>query len=113
MDNNTSTIEKLIEKAEDYGRTSFELLQCHVIYRSTDMLAKLAVKLVLSVVLILFLFVASIGAAMWIGEYFIKPYYGFLAVALFYIVFGGLIYTLRYELIKRPVSDFIIKGSLK
>jgi len=113
MDNNTSTIEKLIEKAEVYGRTSFELLQCHVIYRSTDMLAKLAVKLVLSVVLILFLFVASIGAAMWIGEYFIKPYYGFLAVALFYIVFGGLIYALRYELIKRPVSDFIIKGSLK
>ena len=113
MDNNTSTIEKLIEKAEVYGRTSFELLQCHVIYKSSDMLAKLAVKLVLSVVLILFLFIVSIGAAMWIGDYCIKPYYGFFAVALFYIVLGTAIYALRYEWIKKPVSDFIIKGSLK
>lgn len=113
MDNNTSTIEKLIEKAEVYGRTSFELLQCHVIYKSSDMLAKLAVKLVLSVVMILFLFVVSIGASLWIGDYCSKPYYGFFAVAVFYIVFGAIIYALRYELIKRPVSNFIIKGSLK
>lgn len=113
MENNTSTIEKLIEKAETYGRTSFELLQCHVIYRSTDMIAKLAVKLVLSVVLILFLFVASIGAAMWIGEYCNKPYNGFFIVALCYVVLAVFIYALRYELIKKPVSNFIIKGSLK
>jgi hypothetical protein len=113
MDNHTETIEKLIEKAAVYGHTSFELLQCHVIYKSSDMLAKLAVKLVLGVVLVLFLFVISIGASLWIGDYCIKPYYGFFAVALFYIVLGIAIYVQRYKWIKKPVRDFIIKGSLK
>ncbi|WP_309641165.1 hypothetical protein [Flavobacterium sp.] len=112
MENNTSTIEKLIEKAEVYGKTSLELLQCKLVYKSTDIAGVLVVKLLLGIVFMMALFLVNIGASLLIGSFLEESYYGFFVVAIFYVILGLFIYALQYSLIKKPVSDFIIKSSL-
>ena len=112
MENTTATIEKLIEKAEAYSKTTLELYKLNVIYKAANIFSSLAIKLVLIVVVIFFLLMINIGFALYLGEYFGKNYYGFFVIAFFYIFLGIIIYLFRNQWIKKPVSNFIISQSL-
>ena len=47
MENSTATIEKLIEKAEVYSKTTLELCKCNAIYEAANVFSSLAIRLVL------------------------------------------------------------------
>lgn len=113
MENNPSPVEELIGKVEDYTKTTFELYKYHAVSTSAGFLSNVAAKMILSVMAILFLILISIGASLWIGEMLPEPYYGFFAVGLFYLLCGWLIYLLRNDLLKTPISNRIIKSFLK
>jgi hypothetical protein len=108
MENNTTTIEKLIEKAEIYSKTSLELCKYEAVYKSADIFSNLAVKLVLSCVVIMFLLFVNIGFAICIGNYLDNIYYGFFIMGICYLFLGILLYIFQEEWIKTPVSNFII-----
>lgn len=113
MENTITTIEKLIEKAEVYSKTTLELCKLNAIYKAATIFSKLAIRLVLIVVVVLFSLMVNIGLALFLGEYFGKTYYGFFIIALFYLLLGILIYLFRNQWIKEPVSNFIISQSLR
>ena len=113
MGNSTTTIEKLIERVEVYCKTSFELWTLNAIYKASDLVSSLVVKLALTVVVLLLFSMINIGLALWIGESLNKYYYGFFVMAAFYLLFLFLIYVFRNKWVKSPVSDFIINESLK
>lgn len=108
MDNITSTIENLAEKAENYGKTTLELLKSNAVMTSADIVSNLAVKLVVSIVAVMFLLFVNIGLAFWIGKELGEIYYGFFIVSLVYLLLAFIFYLGKNSLIKNPVSNFII-----
>lgn len=113
MENSATTIEKLIEKAEVYSKTTLELCKYNAIYKAADVFSSLAIKIVIAIVVVLFSLMVNIGLALWIGEVLGYSYYGFFVVAAFYLLLALLIYWFRNQWIKNPVSNFIISQSVK
>jgi hypothetical protein len=114
MDNNvTTSIEKLIERAEDYSKTTAELLKFKLIDKTSDIVSSLVSQLIIFVVVALFAFIINIGLSLWIGEMLGKPYYGFFVVAGFYLLVAIIIYTGREKLLKHPTKNSIIAQMLK
>ena len=76
MENNASTIEMLFERAEDYTRTTVELAKLNAVDKTADVMSSLLSRLTVSIVFVLFAFLANIGLSLWIGELLGKVYYG-------------------------------------
>lgn len=112
MENSTATIEKLIEKAEVYSKTTLELCKFNAIYKAANLFSTLAIRLVLIIVVVLFSLMVNIGMALCLGEYLGKTYFGFFVIAFFYSILGFVLYLFRNRWIKNPVSNFIISQSL-
>ena len=113
MNDITTPIEALFERAENYSKTSLELLRLNAIDKSADLASSFTVQFVIIMVVALFTLVINIGVALWLGELLGKPYYGFFAAAIFYALVGILLYLFRKEWIKTPVSNSIIAQLMK
>ncbi len=113
MNNNDSTIETLFEKAENYGKTTIELLKLKAIDKSADVASSLVVQIAFLIIVVLLVITLNIGLALWIGELLGKSYYGFFAIAGFYALMAILIRSVLRQSIKIAVGDFIIKLMLK
>jgi hypothetical protein len=113
MENTAKSIEMLISKAEIYGKTSMELCKYDTIYKSANIISSLAVRLVVSIVFILFSLFLNIGLALMLGEYLGESYYGFFIMAGFYILMTILFLVFQDKWIKKPVCNFIIRKTLK
>lgn len=108
MENAFDNIEPLFEKIENYGKTSLELYKLKTINKTTSVASTLVSRGTVVVVLLMFLLFASIGLALWLGDILGKPYLGFLCVATFYVLLGGVLYFFLHNFIKRKVSNSII-----
>lgn len=108
MENSTTTIEKLIEKSEIYAKTTFELCKYEAVNKTADIFSNLAVKLAITLVVVLFLLLVNVGLALWIGQELGEVYYGFFLVAFVYLCLAILLYIFRDEWVRSPVSNFII-----
>lgn len=113
MENSSTTIEKLIEKIEVYATTSLDLFGYNLVYKSAGMMSAIAVKLAITFVVVLSFLIASIGLSLWIGEQLDKVYYGFFIIAIVYLFLALILFIFKNIWIKRPVSNFIIKQTLK
>lgn len=104
METKENILEPLLEKALQYGQTSVALLKLEAQNKLAAVTGSLARKAVIGLVGFALLLFASIGAALWLGQYWGKPYYGFLIVAAVYAVVLGLLLLIP-KAIKKPVSD--------
>src|SRR5579872_3427015 len=113
METPASLIELLFERAETYGKTTYELSKL----KSLDATNKVATKLISSVSVVvmisLFALVLNIGIALFLGELLGKSYYGFFIVAAFYLIVGIVFHFFLHRWIKKPVSDLIITQALQ
>jgi hypothetical protein len=104
-----TVVESLVEHIESYTKTTIELTKLKTLRggsKAASNAAVTAVLLLLSCFTLLFL---STGAAIWIGGLIDSVYLGFFIVAGFYALLGVLFFLLRDRLIKRPISNSIIK----
>ena len=113
MEDRTTTIESLFEKAETYARTSVDLLKLKAINKSADVLSSLVSKLIIGVVVSLIVILMNIGLSLWIGDLLGKSYTGFFIVAGLNAVICLLLLLFKDKLIKIPVNDSIISQMLK
>lgn len=104
----STTIEKLIEKSEIYARTSLELCKYEAVYKSADLFSNLAIKMAVTIVVVLSLLFINVGLALWIGQQMNNIYCGFFIIAFVYLFLAILLYVFRKNWIKIPVSNFII-----
>ena len=87
MNNNmTSTIEILLEKAENYTRTSIELAKLNLVDKSSDVLSSLISRLAIAIVFVMFILLFNLGLSFWIGEMLGNFFYGFFIVSAFYLI---------------------------
>jgi len=110
---NEMPIEKLLERAEDYGKTTIELVKLQAIDKTSEVASSLASRLVVFLIIALFAIVVNIGLSLWIGDMLGKNYYGFFAVSGFYVVLALVMHACRESWIKHPIQNSIIAQMLK
>ena len=113
MEEQTGLIESLIERGEQYGKTTLELLKLKTLDKSADVASNLVSWLIVVIFAVLFFLILNIGVALWIGELLGKSYYGFFAVSGFYLLLALVFGIFRKQLIKNPVNESIISQVLE
>ncbi len=112
MEEQTSLVGTLFEKAEHYTKTTAELQKLKAIDKIADVLSTLAANLVVIIFFSMFFLVLNIGIALWLGVLFSNMYQGFFLVAGFYALIGIVIFIFRHQWIKDPLRDVIITEAL-
>lgn len=113
MEYQENLIESLIEKGEQYGKTTLELIKLKTVDKSADVVSTLVSWVIVIVLTVLFFLIFNIGLALWIGELLGKSYYGFFAVAGFYALLALIFGIYREQFIKKPVNNSIVTQVLK
>lgn len=113
MDDNATTIAALIERAEDYSKTTLELFKLNAIDKTADVVSSLVSNFAVFMSVALSLLILNIGVFLWIGKYFDEFFYGFLITGGFYAFVGLVLCIFRQKWIKIPVSNSIIKKMLQ
>jgi len=113
MAETTTPIATLLERAEDYGKSTLEFFTLTAIDKSADVVSSLVSRLAIFFTVALSLFCLSIGLALWLGKLLGGSYYGFFIVGGFYSLLAVLLHIFRHQWLKYPVSDSIIKQMLK
>ncbi len=113
METTADSIESLYERAEAYGKTTFELSKLKLLETSTVVATSLIARLSTMLMVAMFSFVLSIAVALWLGDILGKAYYGFLIVAGFYLIAGIVLHFFLHAWVKKPISELIIKQALQ
>jgi hypothetical protein len=111
MEPATNLIEPLLERAEQYTKTSIELLKLKSLDKTADITSSFISRLLLTIVLTLFVLTLNIGMALWIGDLLGKSYQGFLLVASFYAAIGVVLFFI-HPVIKSRINNSIINQIL-
>lgn len=108
METQKNFIDPLLEKAEAYGKTSFELVKMRALAKTADVTSTLISRSIFILLISFFAFTINIAVALWIGDLLGKNYYGFLIVAGFYAL-ASVILLIVHPSIKSRINDTIIK----
>jgi hypothetical protein len=109
MEKPKDLIETLIEKGEEYGKTTLELVKLKTIDKSSDVISNLVSWLIVVLFAVMFFTLLNIAIALWLGEIFDNSSYGFFAVAGFYALLTLIFLIFRKQLVKKPVNNSIVK----
>ncbi len=113
MEDNTTFLESLLERASEYGKTSLELAKLKTLDKTTDIVSSLVPQSVVIILIASFMLFLNLGIALWLGDILGKTFYGFFVVAGFYILVGIVIHLFMHKWIKKLVGNYIIKHILK
>lgn len=113
MENNAERIESLAESATEYGKTSYELIKLKLIDKISDVVSSLIPHSIIFFFIAIFLLFCNFGIVFWLGEILGKIYFGFFAVAAFYIVLVLFMYLFMHKWFKKTIYNSIIKQLLK
>jgi len=115
METNATTNENLnlYEKAENYTKTSLELLKLKTVSAVADVVSSLTSKIAVGAVVAFFTLFLNIGLSLWIGKELGEYYYGFFVIALFYLIVAIVMHKMHHKLIKTPIGNLIISSILK
>ncbi len=112
MENQSSSIESLIDRVKSYVETRVDLLKLKAIDKSSSFLSMLVLLIILSSVGLIFIILVNIGLALYIGSLTGSAYCGFFIVSGFYLITGLVIFIFRDKWLKTPVSNMVIKNLL-
>lgn len=111
MADDQNILESLVEKAEAFGKTSFELIKLKTVDKTADVLSDTLPRLIVAVVLIFFISMLNTGIALLIGDLTDRTWLGFMIVAGFYAIVTLILYLMRNR-IKRRIGDSFIRKIL-
>ncbi|MFG4001665.1 hypothetical protein ACHRV1_08655 [Flavobacterium aquidurense] len=115
MESDATTNENLnlYEKAENYTKTSLELIKLKTVSAAADVLSTLTSRIAVGAVVAFFTLFLNIGISLWLGKLLGEYYYGFFAVALFYLIVAIVMHKAQHKLIKTPIGNMIVSSILK
>jgi hypothetical protein len=105
-------IESLIEKGEQYGKTTLELVKLKTIDKGAGALSELISWGIVIIFAVVFFTLANIALALWIGSLLQTMYLGFVIVASFYGLLALLFLILRRPLLRNPMNNSLVKQFL-
>jgi len=110
METKENMLEPLLEKVEEYSKTSFELLKLKAVEKAMDISSALISRLAVIVALLFFLFSINTAIALWLGDLLGRSYYGFFIIGGFYGLVGTFLFLL-HPYIKARINNSIIAKS--
>ncbi|MGV8946698.1 MAG: hypothetical protein ACOH1N_09730 [Lutibacter sp.] len=113
MEIKPSVFEMLFDKAETFGKTTYELSKLKALETTTVVATLLVSRISVILMFSMFLLVFNIGVALFLGEILGEIYYGFFIVAAFYLIGGIILYFFLHKWIEKPLSELIITQALK
>lgn len=113
MEDNKKLVESLLEKATEYGKTSYELVKLKVLDKTSDVVSTFIPHSVVFILIASFMFFFNLGLAFWLGEILGKTFYGFFVVAAFYGIIGIVVHLFMHKWLKKIVGNYFIKQVLK
>ncbi|OIO10960.1 MAG: hypothetical protein COS42_03810 [Flavobacteriales bacterium CG03_land_8_20_14_0_80_35_15] len=113
MESTSNMFESLFEKAETFGKTTYELSKLKALETTTVVASSLVARLSVVLMLSIFTLVFNIGVALYLGDLLGKSYYGFFIVAAFYLIAGIVLHYFLHKWIKKPLADLIISQALQ
>jgi hypothetical protein len=112
MENETGSVSQLFKKASDYLKLKIELFKLKAVDKVSGAVSIIFAGLIIITFVWLFILMASIGLALWIGELLGEIYCGFFIVAGFYILIIIILLLFRKQILKRPIANRMIKKIL-
>jgi fatty acid desaturase len=113
MEENINSIESLLTKATEYGKTSFDLVKLKALEKTANVVSSYIPHMLVLMVIAVFLLFSSLGLAYWIGEIIGKIFYGFIMVAAFYGVLAVVLHFFMHGWLKKKFSNYFINQILK
>ncbi|NCP21723.1 MAG: hypothetical protein COZ76_09025 [Flavobacteriales bacterium CG_4_8_14_3_um_filter_35_10] len=113
MESTSNMFESLFEKAETFGKTTYEISKLKALETTTVVASSLVARLSVVLMLSIFTLVFNIGVALYLGDLLGKSYYGFFIVAAFYLIAGIVLHYFLHKWIKKPLADLIISQALQ
>jgi len=113
MEEKTTPVEVLLERAQTYTKTSIQLFKLKATAKLAEMISNLVSGVAVVVIVILFFVNFNIGIALLIGDSLGKAWLGFVIVSGVYAFIGFIVYLFRNRWIKNPVNESIIAQMLK
>ena len=112
MEDKINLLESLLEKTEEYGKVSLDLLKLKALDKASDAVSSLLPRLAITLAVLFFVSMVNIGIALWLGEILGESWFGFLAVAAFYGFLGIMLFLFRKGL-KKLIGNSIIEQVFK
>ncbi len=109
MEDKTTPVELLLERAQAYTKTSIKLFKFKATEKIAELVSNLASGFVIMTVLALFFVNLNIGIALLIGDWLGRLWMGFILLSVFYCLIGLIVYLFRDKWIKRPINNLIIR----
>ena len=109
MEDNSKSIESLIEGITDFSKTSYELARLKAIDKSSDVASSMIPHSIVFVLFASFMLFANFGLAFWLGEILGNTYYGFFVIAGFYVITGLVLHFFFHKRIKNLIWNSIIR----
>jgi len=113
MENDTGSIEALLEKTVDYGKTSLELVKLKVLDKISDIISSLLPRVFAIFSVATFFLFINFGLGFWLSKILNNTFLGFFVVAGFYGILAIFVRFLMYNRIKRLIYNFMIKQVTK
>lgn len=113
MESPSTEIENLLERVEEYSKTTLDLAKLHTLKTTATVVTSLIWRLSVSVIFLLFLLLLNTGIALLLGDLLGKSYYGFFIVAGFYLLAGLVFHFFLRTWIENPISKLIITEALQ
>ena len=113
MEGTIDILKTLIDSVKDFGKTSYELFKLQTLDKVSGAISATILGSVTFFITIFLFFFLSTGVAIWLGELLNHMYYGFFIVAFFYLICGLIVSFLMPKLVKKYISNLIIKKMLK
>lgn len=113
MEDNVNTIEELLGKVAEYGKTEFQLAKLKVLDKTSDAVSTVVPHLIVIVLVLTFMLFINLGIAFWLGGILGNIYYGFFAVAAFYGITASVLHLLMHKWLKKHIGNYFVRNVLK
>lgn len=113
MEDNAKLLESLLEKAVEFGKTTYELEKLKALDKSSDIASSIVPHSVVLVLTASVILSVNLGLALWLGEILGRVYYGFFVVGAFYALIAVVIHFFLHKWLKKIIRNYIIKQALK
>ncbi len=102
----------LLENAEEFGKTSYELLKLKALDRLTDMISYILSRMLIFLVIFMFLFMASMALGFWLGSLLGHNFYGFIIVAGVYALIGIVLIAFARNWLSTIIGNSLLKQNM-
>ncbi|HNP53101.1 MAG TPA: phage holin family protein [Ferruginibacter sp.] len=101
--------ERLVDQFKSYVNTRLQAWQLSLAEKAASIIANVLAAIFCLMVLLLFVVMLSIGAALLLGEWLGHYWLGFLIIAFIYLFMGIVFWSLRKKLIQFPLMNVFLQ----